>query len=328
MVMRDVQENAKVRRSAYNIRGNRRRVTWHSGGHGHITVCRNRDPLEREMGENTQDGPPGSWFKVTVPYGIHYDKTWLMNSIQSHCSVPFTPVDFHYVRNMARFFVQEASTASALKGVSYKIYDQEGRKIPIFVSASAVPYSVQNRLEPEEIEQLKLTLNKRYDVFQQALDLQRLRFDPDLMAHDVDIILSRRNCMAATLQIIKKNFPELLSLNLSSNKLYRLDGLSDIIQMAPMVKILNLSNNELQSVWELRKMKGLKLEELWLEGNPLCGTFPDQATYVSAIRDCFPKLLRLVSANVRHCLLVTLVTSAPALKPFGSCLDYTFASDP
>ena len=37
---------------------------------------------------------------------------------------------------------------------------------------------------------------------------------------------------------------QLLSLNLSNNKLYGLDGLSDIIDMAPTVKILNLSKNE------------------------------------------------------------------------------------
>ncbi|KAF3813033.1 hypothetical protein GH733_018976, partial [Mirounga leonina] len=89
--------------------------------------------------------------------------------------------------------------------------------------------------------------------------------------------------MAATLQIIKKNFPELLSLNLCNNKLYGLDGLSDIIEMAPTVKILNLSKNEVQSAWELGKMKGLKLEELWLKRNPLCGTFPNQPTYVKSM---------------------------------------------
>ncbi|KAM9041181.1 nuclear RNA export factor 2-like [Megaptera novaeangliae] len=231
---------------------------------------------------------------------MKYDRTWLMNSIQRHCSVPFTPVDFHFVKNGARFFVQEASTASALMDVSYKICDEESRKIPVFVSPSAAPYSVRYKLKPEEMEQLKLTLIKRFNISKQALDLQRLCVDPDLVGHDIDIILNRRSCMSATLQIIKKNFPELLSLNLSSNKLYRLDGLSDIIQMAPTVKILNLSKNELpphisqlKSVWELSKMQGLKLEELWLQGNPLCGTFPDWTTYVRAIRDRFPKLLRL-----------------------------------
>ncbi|XP_061034165.1 nuclear RNA export factor 2-like [Eubalaena glacialis] len=270
----------------------------------HMTVWRNRKPLEREMQENTQDGTPGSWFRVTIPCGIQYDKTWLMNSIQSHCGVPFTPVDFHFMHNGAQFFVQEASTASALMDVSNKICDEESRKILVFVSPSAVPYSVRDKLKPEEMEQLKLTLSKRFDVSQQALDLQRLRVDPGLLGHGIDIILNRRNCVAATLQIIEKNFPELLSLNLSSNKLYQLDGLSDILQMAPTVKILNLSKNKLKSVWELSKIQGLKLEELWLQGNPLCGTFPDWSTYVRAIRECFPKLLCLLSDYENHCLVL------------------------
>ncbi|VCX42493.1 unnamed protein product, partial [Gulo gulo] len=99
-------------------------------------------------------------------------------------------------------------TASALKDVSCKIYDEENRKISLFVNPSSVPYSVRYKLEPEEMEQLKLTMNKRYDISQQALDLQCLRFDPDLVGHDIDIILNRRNCMAATLQIIEENYPE------------------------------------------------------------------------------------------------------------------------
>ncbi|XP_045042528.2 nuclear RNA export factor 2 isoform X3 [Desmodus rotundus] len=191
------------------------------------------------------------------------------------------------------FKITGASAASALKDVSYKICDEENQKILIFVNTSAVPYSVCNKLKPKEMEQLKLTMRKRYDVSQKALDLHKLRFDPDLLDHDVIIILNQRKCMAATLHIIEKNFPELLSLNLRKNKLYQLDDLSEIMQMAPTVKNLNLSKNELKSAWELDKIRGLKLEELWLEGNPLCGTFPDQPTYVSAIRKCFPKLLRL-----------------------------------
>ncbi|XP_016051226.1 PREDICTED: nuclear RNA export factor 2-like [Miniopterus natalensis] len=243
--------------------------------------------------ENTQDGTLGDWFKITVPYGIKYDKTWLMNSIQSHCSVPFTPVDFHYVKHLAQFFVQDASAASALKDVSYKICDEQNQKIPIFVNTSAVPYSVCNKLEPEKMEQLKLTISKRYDVSQKALDLHKIRFDPDLLGHGIIIVLNRRNCMTAILEIIKKNFPELLSLNLCKNKLYKLDCVSEITQVAPRVNILNLSKNELKSACELDKIKGLKLEELWLKGNPLCDTFPDQPTYISVIRKCFPNLLRL-----------------------------------
>lgn len=40
---------------------------------------------------------------------------------------------------------------------------------------------------------------------------------------------------------------------------------------------------QLNSAWEVGKMKGLKLEELWLEGNPLCDTFRDQSTYIRSV---------------------------------------------
>lgn len=42
------------------------------------------------------------------------------------------------------------------------------------------------------------------------------------------------------------SFPKLLSLNLRKNKLYQLDDLSEIMQMAPTVKNLNLSKNEVR----------------------------------------------------------------------------------
>ncbi|XP_004469724.3 nuclear RNA export factor 2 [Dasypus novemcinctus] len=295
MAMTGTYMGPQVQYTPYAKRSYPRSGQWHYQCYFHakMDMWKETIPPERAVGEKKQDETPASWYKVTVPYGRKYNKTWLLDSIQSHCSVPFTPVDFHYMKNRAQFFIEDSRTASALKDVNYKICDEENRRISIFVNPSAIPRSVQNKLNPEQMEQLKLTMYKRYDVFQQALDLQSLRFDPDLMGHDIDMILNRRNCMAATLKIIEEDFPKLLSLNLRSNKLYQLDGLSDIIQKAPKVKILNLSKNELKSAWELGKMKGLKLEELWLKGNPLCNNFSNQSTYISFILELFPKLLRL-----------------------------------
>ena len=39
------------------------------------------------------------------------------------------------MKNGAQFFVQEASTASALMDVSYKIYDEENQKVCVWVIA-------------------------------------------------------------------------------------------------------------------------------------------------------------------------------------------------
>lgn len=40
---------------------------------------------------------------------------------------------------------------------------------------------------------------------------------------------------------------------------------------------------QVQSAWKLGKMKGMNLEELWLKGNSLFGTFPNQSTYVRSV---------------------------------------------
>lgn len=283
--MNDPQDGPRVRYNPYTSRPNRRGDTWHDRDQIH--------PAERGGAGTSQDGPTKNWFKITIPYGRKYDKTWLLSMIQSKCSVPFNPIEFHYENTRAQFFVEDASTASALKAVNHKIQDGENRRISIFINSSAPPYIARNELKPEQVEQLKLIMSKRYDGSQQALDLKGLRSDPDLVAQNIDVVLNRRSCMATALRIIEENIPELLSLNLSNNRLYKLDDMSSIVQKAPNLKTLNLSGNELKSEWELDKIKGLKLEELWLDRNPMCDTFGDQSTYISAIRERFPKLLRL-----------------------------------
>lgn len=295
VAMSDAQDGPRVRYNPYVSRPNRRGgdAAWHDRDRIHVTVRRDRAPQDRGAASTSQDRAAKNWFKITIPYGRKYDKSWLLNMIQSKCSVPFTPVEFHYENTKAQFFVEDASTATALKAVNCKIVDQENRRIPVIINPSAPPQTVQNELKPEQVEQLKLIMSKRYDGSQQALDLKGLRTDPDLVAQNIDVVLNRRSCMAATLRIIEENIPELLSLNLSNNRLFRLDEMVTIVQKAPNVKILNLSGNELKSERELDKIKGLKLEELWLDGNPLCDSFRDQSTYISAVRERFPKLLRL-----------------------------------
>ncbi|XP_049622892.1 nuclear RNA export factor 2-like [Suncus etruscus] len=249
-------------------------------------------PTIEEM-ENSEDETPEEWFSVTIPNGRRYEKIWLLDSIQKQCSVPFKSVDFHYFKNMARFFVQNSVTACALKEVNCKIFDNKNQKINICVNQSYGPDSVQNKLAPEEMMQLELTLNRRYDISKRSLDLERLRFDSDLMNHDIDIFLNRRYCMSAMLEIIEKKFPNLLSLNLCNNKLYQLDGLSDIVQKVPTIKVLDLSHNKLTSLWEVSKMKTLKIEALRLIGNPFCKTFKNKSSYKRAVMRLFPMLLKL-----------------------------------
>uniref|UniRef100_A0A6Q2ZJV1 Nuclear RNA export factor 1 n=1 Tax=Esox lucius TaxID=8010 RepID=A0A6Q2ZJV1_ESOLU len=221
---------------------------------------------------------PGMLFflclKPRIPYGKKYNKKWLLTALQNKCSVPFKPV--HTEGHKAQFYLEDAFTAHALVRASRQITDSEG---PLHASKRDFKW-IQ-------------CMAKRFDSSQRTLDLNQLRSDPDLVSQNVCPILSRKIFMDAVVKIIEENIPELVHLNLSNNKLYQLDSLADLITSAPHLKALNLSHNQLKTEKVLDRLKGLKLVDLWLEHNPLCDQFKDQPSYISAVRERFPQLVKL-----------------------------------
>ncbi|XP_051960553.1 nuclear RNA export factor 1-like [Xyrauchen texanus] len=239
------------------------------------------------------DGNQKNWFKITIPFGKKYDKNWLLPALQNLCSMPFHAVHYHTDGNRAQFYIEDSTTANALVKVSRKITDKDGYKVSVLMNSCPPPTLINVDLKPEDLDHLKQCMAKRFDGSQQALDLNNIRVDPDLVSQNIEVTLNRKNSMQGVIKIIEENIPELLSLNLSNNRLFRLDDLADIVNKVPNLKILNLSHNELKTERELDKLKGLKLVDLSLGGNPLCGHFKTHADYVSAIRERFPKLLKL-----------------------------------
>uniref|UniRef100_A0A8C2IZJ2 Nuclear RNA export factor 1-like n=1 Tax=Cyprinus carpio TaxID=7962 RepID=A0A8C2IZJ2_CYPCA len=279
-----------------NRRDDRNRKGGRGGGGGGGNDDRggNRYGVRGGGAGGGSDGSRKNWFKMTIPFGKKYDKDWLLSSLQSVCSMPFHAVHYHTDGNKAQFYVEDSTTANALFKVSRKITDKDGYKVTVIMNSCPPPALIHTDLKAADLEHLKQCMAKRFDGSQQALDLNNIRVDPDLVSQNIEVTLNRRNSMLAVIKIIEENIPELICLNLSNNRLYRLDDLADIVNKVPNLKILNLSHNELKTERELDKLKGLKLVELSLEGNPLSGHYKNQADYVSAVRERFPKLLKLV----------------------------------
>uniref|UniRef100_A0A8C5R1D5 Nuclear RNA export factor 1 n=1 Tax=Leptobrachium leishanense TaxID=445787 RepID=A0A8C5R1D5_9ANUR len=247
-------------------------------------------PYSHPARASKKGGVKKKFVRVTVYNHPNYDESRLLNTLQKASRVPFTPLEWQYYGTRVHFFVDDPIAVEALKDASKTLKARDNIKVVVFTPTPPQPFDA---MKDEDIEHFKNCMQKRYDRSQMAMDLKALRSDPDLVANHVDLILNRQSNMIAMLNIIEDNVPELLSLNLSSNKLFKLDDMSPIEIKARKLKILNLSNNLLRSERELDKIRSLKLEELWLEGNPLCQIFRDKSLYISAIRERFPKLLRL-----------------------------------
>ncbi|KAG8437936.1 hypothetical protein GDO86_008575 [Hymenochirus boettgeri] len=289
VAMSDTHE-PRHRFNPYN-RGGKRRDDRSGRDNKNFQSVSHKDVQHQNRPESSDDKK--SWFKITIPHGKKYEKSWILGLLQGACNVPFSAVEYHCDHSRAHFFVDDPAAAKALKQISRTITDRENFKVTIITRQCPPPVIQLMNMKDEEIEHFKSCMQKRYDGARQALDMKALRSDPDLVANKVDLILGRKSCMTTMLQIIEENVPELLSLDISNNKLFKLDDLSEIHLKVPNLKILNLSQNLLKSDRELEKIKSLKLEELWLEGNPLCDAFRDQARYISAVLKRFPKLLRL-----------------------------------
>uniref|UniRef100_A0AAY4BX22 NTF2 domain-containing protein n=1 Tax=Denticeps clupeoides TaxID=299321 RepID=A0AAY4BX22_9TELE len=206
---------------------------------------------------------------------LKYDRKWLLTALQNLCPVPFTPVHCSTEGNKVQFYIDDASTAAALSKVSPT---SARTRVPCHTHHTHTHTHIQ---EPPRVG--VVTVCDGWLCWSVS----------DLVSQHIEVILNRKSCMQAVIKIIEENIPELVSLNLSNNRLYRLDDLLTLVNKTQNLKILNLSHNELKSERELDKIRGLKLVELWLDRNPLCDHFKDQSTYVSTVRGRFPRLLRL-----------------------------------
>uniref|UniRef100_A0A8C5ZCB3 Nuclear RNA export factor 3 n=1 Tax=Marmota marmota marmota TaxID=9994 RepID=A0A8C5ZCB3_MARMA len=166
--MNDAHMDSGVRYTPYVIPSHHWRSNLYKQDQTHGNMERAQKPPEQRTEGNRQNGTLGSWFKITIPFGIKYEEKWLLNLIQSQCSLPFTPVEFHYEKMQAQFFVENASIAFALKNIGDKIRDEDNEKVCV----KGITRANQGGK--------RLTMNKQCDTSHQALDIQRPPVEPSM----------------------------------------------------------------------------------------------------------------------------------------------------
>ncbi|KAL4236273.1 poly(A)+ mRNA export from nucleus [Mactra antiquata] len=282
--------------SRYNPYG---RNNQRGGPRGRRKYDNSGDSSQRDGGYNKmarfglpiRDGDGDSeWYKILIPWGKKAEKEFVLNSIKRLIDVPFVPTDYHFEEHNVVFHVNDKAAANAIRGVTKRITMPSGHKMNIIVKPSYPPVTV---LSEEVIEKLKVCMSNRYDPVTKTLNLSSLHTDKDMVEAKYYISLARRQVMSNVVKIIKENIPELCSLDLSENKLMNVDDLSPLVPAAVDMKALKLSNNKITSIECLKRLKEWKLDVLCLDNNPLRDKFNDQSSYISAVRNIFPKVLKL-----------------------------------
>lgn len=136
------------------------------------------------------------------------------------------------------FFVDDYKAAEKLHSLHRNIQMPDGFKLSIHVNSGA-PHV---EMTPDLKEKMKLTMAKRYNAINKALDLSKFHMDPDLQ--DWFCSLSKPVVFLATIQIIAENIPELEALNLHDNKITMLVNVKGIEKKMPNLKILHIGNNK------------------------------------------------------------------------------------
>lgn len=254
----------------------------------------NRFRLLRKAIESTvkhQKLQPSEWYQVRILHGAKYEKENLLRLILRHVSPHvFIPVSYNAFSNDVEFYVDDIQSAKVLQSSNRKILLPDGHLMAIKVREGKPPTTpVDAGLK----EKMKLVMAKRYIASNKALDLSSFVKDPDFVG-GLYCPLSRPPILAAIMQIINENIPDIVALNLNSNKIQTLDGTTcSEFKKLKNLQILHLEDNNFKSVSSFNGLKDLGVTEIKLNKNPVCKNFSDRTHFVSEVRKRFPKLLKL-----------------------------------
>ena len=203
--------------------------------------------------------------------GRKHNRDWLMNRIASCVGYSINPIGYKPNGSDSIFFVNEDSVATALEDTSNRITQKDGTKIIIRVASTkdggggGGGGSQQNT--ESEMEVLRQCLGRRYDMTLNKLDLSKLFADPGLQGFSPKV--AQVQYMNKILDLIHALCPTLKSLDLSDNRIIRLENLANLAEKCPELEELNLSNNDIRFTGELHKISACKkIATLHFAGNP------------------------------------------------------------
>lgn len=102
-------------------------------------------------------------------------------------------------------------------------------------------------------------------------------------------ILSQPKILYFVLHLAKSL--QIQSLKLSNNELRNISPL-ELLWSSKCLTSIDLRNNLIDDISQLRPLKNMKLTEIWLDGNPICNNY-NEVDYIQAIKETCPTIEKI-----------------------------------
>ncbi|KAJ1359538.1 hypothetical protein KIN20_018299 [Parelaphostrongylus tenuis] len=222
-------------------------------------------------------------YRVRIPHGRKYTVPWIIKNLHQQIKNIRPLLVAATSRGDVEFFLKSQDAADACKALSGRIdHRVSGDRMTFTVDRVVAPWTRLNREETAIIEERGLRM-----------------------------VLNMNNVMLTVVESIDEKFGSITALSLQSNRLRHLDFAAILVSVTKFLKVLDLSHNQIDKISELEKLKGLPVETLFFEGNPLAEQLTTVSGYLSAVHHVFPEVRVLVSCH----FLVAIQPASSAYVP-------------
>lgn len=230
-----------------------------------------------------------AWHRIMIIKGAKYDREMILRTIVSAVEpADLIPVRYQVVGEDAYFMARNCGAAlETLCRSNLIVTIPNGDSIILTVTlAFASIHELKINIQPIVLA----ALTRRYNPRFKYLNLDSFHRDTEV-AKTVYCPLSQTKTLAHTLKLAKTTLGPLEHLSLKRNDLTHLTAMEN--SNLTSLKSLDIRHNHLLVMNPLVSLKNFSIEELWLDGNPLCENYANAKRYTEATKLYCPRLRKL-----------------------------------
>ncbi|XP_049841930.1 nuclear RNA export factor 1-like isoform X2 [Schistocerca gregaria] len=244
--------------------------------------------------EILSDTSPDIWHKIIVVSAV-YNRMAVLNAINRRISpLKLTPYFFRMEKEHITFLVNNCSAAMTA-------LFKQNLKVPFY--PRKIVLKVQLHAKKVDLSAiLQRIISNRLSSWKTCLDLSNLTSIPEFQQVMYDP--SQTHLLPQLMKMVQEVAPNLISLSLAGNELWTLDHLTSVFANKPKwwsLRVLDLTDNKIDSVSRLVALKSIPITELYLHKNPVCGRYSNGQSYIRVIMRDFPCLTKL-DGTYLHCI--------------------------